>query len=108
MTAAAASRPSRFPNRVGPTSTPAQSPVLTSSPTPPIRRSVSFSAIAKRRPAGRVILLYASYPLAPIGFAVGVRYRTDPARDFPVADQRHEIGKVVIAVCSHSQPLGFR
>jgi hypothetical protein len=59
------------------------------------------------RPAGRVILLYASYPLAPIGFTLGVRYRSDPARDFPVAGQRHKIDKVVVAVCSNSQPLGF-
>ena len=34
------------------------------------------------RLAGRVILLYASDPLAPIDFAIGVRYCTRPARDF--------------------------
>src|SRR6266550_7972251 len=56
------------------------------------------------RATGGVVLLHAGDPLAPIRFGVRMRYRTDPAGDFPTAGQRHKIGKVVVAVCSHSQP----
>ena len=38
------------------------------------------------RPAGRVILLHVSDPLASLGFAVAVRHHLDPARDFPTIE----------------------
>jgi hypothetical protein len=51
-----------------------------------------------KRPSGRVVLLHASDPLAPVGFGVGMRNGPDPAGDFPIAGERHQVGKVVIAV----------
>ena len=50
------------------------------------------------RPTGCVVLLHASDPFAPVGFRVGMRNGPDPAGDFPIAGERHQVGQVVIAV----------
>jgi hypothetical protein len=55
------------------------------------------------RPAGCVVLLHASDPLAPVGFGVRMRNGPDPAGDFPIAGERHQVGKVIIAVCPDAQ-----
>ena len=50
------------------------------------------------RPAGCMVLLHASDPLAPVGYGIRMRNGTDRACDFPIAGERHQVGKVVIAV----------
>ena len=49
-------------------------------------------------PAGRVVLLHTSNPVAAVGFGIGMPNGPDPAGDFPIAGERHQVGKIGIPV----------